>query len=79
MPTVERMKELLERAGFHVGERETRLNTAFSGRFMVVEPYEESELPTEDGRNGPWCIVGDNLNALIVEAYNNATPFEAPE
>lgn len=79
MPTIERMKELLEKAGFTVGARNPHLNTAFKGCFMVVEPYDESELPTEDGRNGPWCIVGDNLDALIVEAYNNATPFDAPE
>lgn len=61
----------LQSRGFTVGERDPRLNTAFKGAFMVVESHEESELPTEDGRNGPWCIVGDNLDELVDRAYDN--------
>jgi hypothetical protein len=37
---------------------------------MVVEAHNESQLPTEDGSNGPWCIVGDNLDELIDTAYD---------
>jgi len=37
---------------------------------MVVESHDESELPTDDGANGPWCIVGDDLDALIAVAYD---------
>lgn len=62
-------REDLERWGFTVGERDPRLNRAFVGRFMVVESHEESELPTDDGRDGPWCVVGDNLDALIERAW----------
>lgn len=39
---------------------------------MVAEGYEDSELPTDDGSNGPWCIVGDDLNSLIAEAFDFA-------
>lgn len=53
-----------------VGERDKLLNTRYSGVFMVAEPYTSNELPTEDGSNGPWCIVGDDLDKLIEEAYD---------
>ena len=56
--------------GFVVGDRELRLNTNYPGQFMVAESYDENELPTEDGRNGPWCIVGDDLEALVDEGHD---------
>lgn len=62
-------KKALEAAGFTVGERDLRLNRKYPGRFMVVEEHDDSELPTDDGSNGPWCIVGDDINALILEAH----------
>ncbi len=78
MATTSEMRQQLEACGFVVGERDPRLNTNYTGEYMVAEAYDESdELPTQDGRNGPWCIVGDDLDALIAEAYENATPFEA--
>lgn len=55
--------------GWTVGPRDPRLNRKFSGKFMVVEPFEEDELPTDDGSNGPWCIVGDDLPELINTGY----------
>ena len=67
--TQEEMTSRLREWGFVVGKRDPRINTRFEGSFMVVESHEESELPTEDGRNGPWCIVGDDLAALVREAY----------
>lgn len=60
----------LEDLGFIIGERDPRINTNYPGKFMVCEAHEQSELPTKDGRNGPWCIVGDNLDELIDQAYN---------
>lgn len=59
----------LKARGFHVGARDPRLNRNYPGAFMVAEPYDESETPTDDGSNGPWCIVGDDLVALVAEAY----------
>lgn len=61
----------LRNLGFVVGERDPRLNTNYPGAFMVVEAgYTEDELPTEDGSNGPWCIVGHDLTELVREAYD---------
>lgn len=59
----------LREHGFVVGERDPRLNTNFAGAFMVAEAHEESELPTQDGRNGPWCVVGDDLPTLVEMGY----------
>ena len=61
--------EFLEKYQFAMGPRDYRLNTKFPGAFMVVEPFDENELPTEDGSNGPWCVVGDDLNFLIDRSY----------
>jgi hypothetical protein len=55
--------------GFICGPRDPRLNTNYPGAFMVAEHYEESELPTPTSSNGPWCIVGDDIDALIDEAF----------
>jgi len=55
----------LRKFGFTVGDRDPRLNSLYHGAFMVVESHEESELPTFDGSNGPWCVVGDDLPELI--------------
>ena len=62
-------KRCLEDYGFIVGPRDPRLNMRFPGKFMVVESHEESELPTEDGRNGPFCVVGDYLGPLIDQGF----------
>lgn len=61
-------RERLERMGFIIGPRDSRTNTNYPGRYMVAEAYTEDELPTEDGSNGPWAIVGDDLDELIVMA-----------
>jgi len=70
-------RAFLEERGWTVGERDPRLNTDHAGGFMCVEPHDASELPTRDGSNGPWCIVGDDLDALIDEAYAFAAEMEA--
>jgi hypothetical protein len=56
--------------GYEVGKRNPQLNTDFKGAYMVAESYEDSELPTRDGSNGPWCIVGDDLDNLIDRAFD---------
>jgi len=56
--------------GYEVGNRNPRVNTDFVGAYMVVESYDESELPTQDGRDGPWCIVGDDLDNLIDRGFD---------
>lgn len=70
--------EFLESYGWTVGERNPQLHTDFLGAFMCVEPYEEEELPTKDGANGPWCVVGDNLEELIDAAYEFLVDFVDP-
>ncbi len=62
--------------GYEIGVRDPRLNSDYPGCFMVVESHEPSELPTRDGRNGPWCIVGDDLAALVTEAFEVLCTFD---
>lgn len=57
--------------GYTIGQRDSRLNRNYEGVFMVVEAYDEDMLPTDDGRNGPWCVVGDNLEELVNKAFDN--------
>lgn len=61
----------LEAHGFIVGNRDERINTAFRGQFMVIQPHDETSLPTEDAKNGPWAVVGDNLDELIEQTHNH--------
>jgi len=64
-----RMKVQLRAIGLIVGRRDPRRNTAFRGRYMVAEPIDPELLPTESARVGGYCIVGDNLAALVNEAH----------
>jgi hypothetical protein len=57
--------------GFTIGQRDSRVNRAFLGKYMVLGPYEDHQLPTDDNHNGPYAVVGFNLNNLIVQAFNN--------
>ena len=64
----------LEGCGFEVGARDPRLNTKYTGRFMVLE-CRASVPPGEhaEGQDcGSWCIVGDDLGALVTEAFDVA-------
>jgi hypothetical protein len=61
---------LVEYCGFTVGPRDPRVNTRYDGAFMVIEPHDNEELPTMDGSDGPWAIVGDDLSALIACAFS---------
>jgi hypothetical protein len=67
-PILESKKTLLREYGWFFGQRDPRLNTDYPGEYMVSEPFDVSELPTKDGRDGPWCIVGDDLDDLILRA-----------
>ena len=56
--------------GLMVGKRDPQRNTAFKGKFMVAEPISDAGLmPTTDARHGGYCIVGDNLDALVTTAH----------
>lgn len=78
MSKTEEMRQALQSWGFTVGPRDSRVNTNYPGAFMVIESHEDSELPTQDGRNGPWAIVGDDLNKLVREAYTLWEPEYPP-
>jgi hypothetical protein len=58
---------VLHSYGFIVGERDYDYKAEYPGAFMVRENAEN----TEDD----WCIVGDDLNALIDEAFDLAAIF----
>lgn len=73
MTTTAHKIAMLEKYGFTIGDRDARLNTDHAGEFMVVEANANEigdyDLPTKDGSNGPWCIVGDDIDALVNEAH----------
>ena len=66
---MEKEKRELRKHGFFVGKRDPKRNKAFRGQFMVCEREALKEPPSDDAGNGAFCIVGDNLNALIAEAH----------
>jgi len=76
---MQRKMDALKKAGFIVGPRDKRLNRAFAGVFMVAEPYQKDQTPTDDASKGPWCIVGNNLAALITQAYEQWEHEISPE
>lgn len=68
-PTLFDMSLCLYSRGFYIGPRDPNRNTAFEGEWMVCgDPV--TPRSTEDASNGGYCIVGDDLDALIREAYN---------
>lgn len=66
----------LRKHGFTVGARDTRLNTAFIGTWMVAENYELGHTQV-DGSGGVWCIVGTSLAQIVDDAYE-AHHVESP-
>lgn len=74
MTTTAHKIAMLEKYGFTIGDRDARLNTDHPGVSMVAETNAHDigdyDLPTKDGSNGPWCIVGDDLDALVNEAHS---------
>lgn len=65
--TIAEMRKALEARGLIVGVRDAWRNQAFRGAFIVAEPYDK---PTVDASVGGYCVVGDNLNVLIRDAYS---------
>lgn len=64
--------ERLQALGWICGPRDPNLNRTFPGVFMAAEPYDIGTV-TYDGSNGPWCIVGDDLDSLVHDAFDFAT------
>lgn len=62
-------QEILESHGFYVGKRDPKRNKAFRGKWMVCADVNEG--PSMDAGDGGFCIVGDNLQALIQEALEH--------
>lgn len=69
----ERLAEAAELIGngYTIAAREPKLNTDHMGVFMIAEALEEWDgTPTENGANGPWCLIGDDLAAMVKEAHD---------
>ena len=54
--------------GFYVGPRHSNRNMAFIGTYMVAEHVFSDS--TDDARTGGYCVVGDNLDELVTDAFN---------
>lgn len=54
--------------GFYVGDRNPDRNKDFPGKYMVAEEYDIGR-PTNDASTGGFCIVGDDLDTLIGNAF----------
>lgn len=74
--TIEEQEAWLTAHGFFVGERNPRANTAFAGRFMVIETdtksiLDKTEFTFADAAqlDGGWCVVGDDRDELIRDTY----------
>lgn len=52
-----------------IAPRDRNMNKAFRGKWMVSEQYEPGHMQM-DGGGGVWCIVGNDLAALISTAYD---------
>lgn len=57
----------LHEAGYFIGPRDPERNKAFEGAFMVCQDVNAG--PTDDARRGGYCVVGHDLDDLIVNAY----------
>lgn len=56
----------LQGIGLDLFPRNPARNRDFSGAWMVAQPLEDGEDPAT---TGAWCIVGDQPDALIQEAF----------
>ena len=59
--------EFLKLHGLYLSERDWRINRATEGAWQVTELYTDGTV-TEDARNGPWAIVGNDRALLVREA-----------
>ncbi len=63
--------EKVRAIGLLAGDRDRKRNRAFSGSFMVAEPYDKA---TDDANEGGFCIVGNDLLSLLDEAIRHFDP-----
>lgn len=56
--------------GYYIGPRDPLRNQAFEGEWMVCGDPVPAVTPTDDAGSGGYCTVGDDLDALIRDAYN---------
>lgn len=68
MTLTEYRKHILRIHGFHVGERDPTRNASFEGQYMVADL---DSAPGPDASSGGYCIVGDDLDALVNEAFQH--------
>jgi len=63
---------VLQGFGFVAGDRDPKMNTDFSGRFMVAECDTKDARSQRDASCGDqiWCVVGDDLNDLVNSALD---------
>ena len=68
---IDQQRTWLMNHGFVIGARDRRRNTDYEGDFMVAHPIEdESLLPTTDARDGGFCVVGEDLDQMVREAFD---------
>lgn len=53
--------------GFYIGPRDPSRNANHRGEWMIAQNIDVAN--TTDASNGGFCIVGDDLDELIDEAY----------
>jgi hypothetical protein len=63
------MAKKLHEMGIYIGPRNPSRNTAFVGCYMVCHDITITGTTTDSGHGG-FCIVGDDLSELVVDAYN---------
>lgn len=68
--TFEQKIQKLQEMGIECGARDPKRNTGFAGDYMVAEPLDYGAAPTADASSGGFCIVGDDLPALVDEAFD---------
>lgn len=64
------LESALVAAGYKISERNPQVKPEFPGAFMVTDPSDD-----EDG----FCIVGDDRNELIVDAYASLMHIIGPK
>ena len=61
----------LKSHGFYIGRRDDAMNSLHRGNWMVCEEYKPGVSAQRDASFGVWCVVGDDLSALLSIAADN--------
>lgn len=61
----------LKSHGFYIGRRDDAMNSLHRGGWMVCEEYKPGVSAQRDASSGVWCVVGDDLSALLSIAADN--------